>query len=113
VKPSTILSRAADLIETRDLHKGDYIPRAAAIDLDTCPLDVVAAISVATGRGPGDELTHAALAAACALSDHLALDPDASLIDGLGAWSDRAEQTARTVAATCRELAAELTARGQ
>lgn len=111
--PSIVVAHAGEIITERGLYKGDYAPDGTALDLATCPIDILAALNIAAGGGPDGELARDALNAACALADRLGLDPHASLIDSLGGWNDRADQTADAVAETCQKVAAELAGEDQ
>src|SRR4051812_40454482 len=113
-KVPVIQSRVADLIEKRGLHKGDFVPEDAAVDLAACPLCVLAAFNVAAGAPIEGELNETGYRAARAFADWLGVDPDAHLIDALGEqWNDRPEQTQANVVAMLRRCSAELARAGQ
>jgi hypothetical protein len=116
-----ILLKAADVIEARGWHQGDYVPgkRADDADLNTCPVCVLGAINVATGYLPdyylieeiGDERYNTALA----LADHLGLASQIVIGDELiyvvgDQWNDKVATSAEQVTAALRECAAQLQA---
>jgi len=111
---SEIQARAADLIEERGLHKGDFVPDDAAIDLAACPLCVLAAFNVAVGAHIEGELNEDADRAARAFADWLGVDPGRDLVGALGdEWNDRAEQTQANVVRQLRRCSTELARAGR
>jgi hypothetical protein len=100
LKPSSILGRAADLVDTRGLSKDDWINPSrdgAYVDETACPVCLLAAINIAAGRDPWAPLDGIVLDAAEAVAaflglDHLLVDADCpheKFIDVLGAgWND-------------------------
>lgn len=111
---SEIHARTADLIEERGLHKGDFVPDDAAVDLAACPLCVLAAFNVAVGAHIEGELNEDADRAARAFADWLGVDPSQDLIDALGdEWNDRPEQTQSNVVRMLRRCSTEYARAGQ
>lgn len=111
-----ILTEAAKVIEKRGWWQGDFIP--SGVDQATCPVCVMAAINVATGHQPDDQVEddHDPRAVAVlALADHLGLAEKIELYDSVGAalggyWNDTVAESGEQVITELRELAAELTA---
>jgi hypothetical protein len=115
-----ILTKAAEVIETRGWHKGDFYDPEAHFDrglpLEQCGVCVRGALNVAAGFEPigdgyGDDARDDAIDA---LAFHLGYDPDAH--EGEDAayfvttWNDHFERVKGDVLTALRECAAELKA---
>ncbi|MCW2938472.1 MAG: hypothetical protein JWN00_1457 [Actinomycetia bacterium] len=112
-----ILLKAADVIEARGHHRGDYAPSDTRSDLRTCPVCVLAAINVATNHHPVTDFFNYGMdepeaQAAAALAKHLGLAECITpheLTDVVGEeWNDAPDRTAEQVTAALRECAASL-----
>lgn len=104
--PSTVLARAADIVDTRGLCKDDWITPGNQFeddyDEDTCPVCVLAAINLATDRYHAEPLSDVTLDAAEAVAafldlDHLLVDADSpheKFVEVLGTgWNDNPFRT--------------------
>jgi hypothetical protein len=103
-----ILTKAAEVIETRGWHQGDFVPPNT--DPETAPVCVMAAINVAAGMRPNGyrsgampaDDVDALYAARRALGARVA--------DDIVAWNDQEGRTRDEVTTALRECAANLKA---
>jgi hypothetical protein len=112
-----LLDGAVDVIGTRGFHQDSYRPRAAYDDprlLGTCPLCVLAAISVAAGEDPAGGPSPVTLPAMVALAEHLEIDLSPydtyhalrdAVVELVGAWNDAPERGRDDVIAALRGAA--------
>jgi hypothetical protein len=118
--PAAILLKAANVIKMRGWWQNGFIPDDAEryrIDLDTCPVCVLAAINVAADHAPDDiydpddedERTDAAIALAKHLDLTDAIRDGDALVYAIGdQWNDKVAESAEQVITALRECAAEL-----
>jgi hypothetical protein len=117
-----IYERAAEVIEQRGWHRGNYIPSSTANEpavLASCPVCVLGAINVATGYRPdadvdavvGGENYEAALAFAVHLGFEFALADGVPVTGIVGEqWNDEDAEDAEQVITELRDFAASLKA---
>jgi hypothetical protein len=110
VKNSEILDAAAAVIDVRGWHQGGFVPSLAPVaELDTCPVCVLGAITVACGNDPEDFSQGNPIRAASALAEWLSLpDRDAEDLEVVvgDRWNDDPIRTADQVTRALRAAAA-------
>lgn len=115
-----LLDSAAEILTRRGLHRGGYRPDRAyepntGALWDTCPVDVMAAISIAADENRASGPSMNTLPALVALAEHLGFnlapfDADWESLAGavvgmLGDWNDRVVQSVEVAAAAVRGAA--------